>query len=207
MNPSRSRATLAALAFAACAAAFAMPATAQDADEAAMQRDLSVVQRPLYDNDSGISGSAKRIGLDVRLDRRSGVYKIGEPLHITVQPEADAYITVLNVGSSGRVAVLLPNHHQRNTKVAAGSRVTIPAEGARWSIKVGGPKGVDIIKVIATSEPLSLREIDELARASEAQPLLTLGRSAGDVYRDLSVVAAKQTAVGVRNVLVRVVER
>jgi Domain of unknown function (DUF4384) len=128
-----------------------------------------------------------------------------------VRPRQTSYITVLNVGTSGRVAVIFPNFHQRDMQVRAGQTVSIPAGSANWKIDIVGPPGIEVIKVIASREQLKLPEILKLASASPEQPLVSLGRSGEEVARDLvpqiadPVGGVSAYPGGVKSLLVRVV--
>lgn len=187
------------------------PAFAQDNanQEAQLARDLTVVQKPLYE----LAPGANKIDVEAWVDKPSLTYVVGQPLRVMVRPRQDAYITVVDVGSSGRVSVLYPNHFQRNAKVRAGSIVMIPGDQAKWQINVSGPAGTDLIKVFASRQPLTLPELEQLVRTSEASPLMTLGRSADEVTRDLvaqlkpATSVSSQQAIGMRNLLVRIVEK
>ncbi|MFX8645076.1 hypothetical protein ABTM18_20275, partial [Acinetobacter baumannii] len=66
------------------------------------------------------------------------------------------------------------------------STVRIPGRDSKWQISVGGPTGVDLIKVIASKKPLTLKELESVASLDEKNPIITLGRSTEDVSRDLS---------------------
>jgi hypothetical protein len=193
-------------------AVIAVSASSETADEEenSLARDLTVSQKPIFD--VGLSGIAKKIEVDAWVDNNTLTYGIGETLRISVRPREEAYLTVLNVGSSGRTAVLFPNHFQRESLVRAGQIVHIPDYNAGWKIDVAGPTGVEVIKVIASKQPLKLAELQKLAAASPEHPLLTLDRTAEDVGRDLVVQfdkpeGGKPPAFGVRNILVRVVDK
>jgi hypothetical protein len=184
----------------------AAPAAAQASDlESQLARDLTIAQKPLYD----LAAGASKIDIESWVDNPSLTYQVGQPLRVMVRPQQDAFITVVNVGSSGRVAVLYPNHFQRDAKVRANSIVMIPADRAKWHINVSGPAGVDLIKVFASRQPLSLPELEQLVRATEANPLITLGRSADELVRDLvaQLKPGTQQAIGMRNLLIRVVDK
>jgi hypothetical protein len=183
----------------------ALAQTGQDA-EAALARDLTVGQKPIYD-----LTAASTIEVEAWVDNPSLIYAIGQPLRVMVRPRQDAHITVVNVDTDGRVAVIYPNHFQRETQVRAGATVMIPHDGASWRFNVTGPVGVDLFKIIASRKPLSLPELDQLVRANEKSPLVTLGRSADTVARDLvaqltpEAAGPEQQAIGLRNILVRIV--
>jgi hypothetical protein len=176
-----------------------------------MARDLVPAQRPLHE----LGGLTPEAGSEVEawVDRPEHTYAVGQQLKVLVRPKQTSYITVLNVGTSGRVAVIFPNFHQRDMQVRAGQTVSIPAGSADWKIDIVGPPGIEVIKVIASKEPLKLPEILKLAGATPEQPLLSLGRSGEEVARDLvpqiaapSGGAAAQSG-GVKSLLVRVVPR
>jgi len=176
-----------------------------------MARDLVPAQKPLYE----LGGLAPEAGADVEawVDRPERLYAVGQQLKIFVRPRQTSYITVLNVGTSGRVAVIFPNFHQRDTQVRAGQTVSIPAGSADWKIDIVGPPGIEVIKVIASSEQLKLPEILKLAGASTEQPLVSLGRSGEEVARDLvpqiadPAGGASARPGGVKSLLLRVVQR
>jgi hypothetical protein len=193
---------------AACGAGLAQDAQNPEGD---LARDLSVVQKPIFD--IGQLQPARRIDVDAWLDNPSLTYAIGQPLRLLVRPHQDAYVTVVDVGSSGRVSILYPNHFQLGGRVRAGTTVAIPTRSAHWQIKVDGPAGVDLIQVIASRRPLTLPELAQLVRTTAASPMVTLGRSAEDVARDLipqlkpelPTGAHGSQSFGIRNVLVRIV--
>jgi hypothetical protein len=198
---------------ASCFAISSTTASAQATVELQIQleRELAIAQKPIYD--IGQRQGAGQIEIDAWVDRADLAYKVGQPLRVMVRPHQDAYVTVVDVGSSGRVAILFPNHFQQNSRVRAGSTVAIPAERARWQIKVDGPAGIDLVQVIASRRPLTLPELNQIVHATAANPTLSLGRSADDVARDLvsqlkpqapSAGGGGSQRVGMRNVLFRI---
>ena len=207
---SRSPLTRYSLALAVVGLALGVRAAAAETPED-LARDLRPSQRPLFE----LGGTSKQdsVALDAWIDNPEGVYSVGQRLKVYVRPKETSYITVLNVGSSGRVAVIFPNHYQRNMRVRAGETVRIPAEDSNWHIDVAGPAGIEVIKIIASREPLRLRELERLAGTSEDQPLVSLDRSGEEVARDLVPQLKSKTSSsviipgGVKSLLVRVVQR
>jgi uncharacterized protein DUF4384 len=206
---SRSRLTRLRLLLAVAAlTASASLASAETAEE--MARDLVPAQKPLYE----LGGLTPEAGSEVEawVDRPERTYAVGQQLKVFVRPRQTSYVTVLNVGTSGRVAVIFPNFHQRDMEVRAGQTVSIPANRADWKIDIAGPPGIEVINVIASRKPLKLPEILRLTSAAPEQPLLSLGRSGEDVARDLVPQIADPSggAVaqpgGVKSLLVRVVQ-
>jgi hypothetical protein len=204
---SRSRFASVSLTVAIAALAAAGPrASAETAEQ--MARDLVPAQKPLYELD-GLAPE-RELAIEAWVDSPERLYTVGQHLQVFVRPRQTSYITVLNVGSSGRVAVIFPNFYQRNMQVGAGQTVMIPAEGAGWRIDVAGPPGIEVIEIIASREPLKLPEILKLTNATPDEPLLSLGRSGEEVARDLVPQIANPTDApglssrGVRRLLLRV---
>ena len=102
-----------------------------------MARDLVPAQKPLYE--FGGLGPDAGVAVEAWVDRQERIYAVGHQLKVFVRPKQTSYITVLNVGTSGRVAVIFPNFHQRDMQVRAGQTVAIPADGASWKIDIVGP--------------------------------------------------------------------
>jgi hypothetical protein len=123
---------------------------AQDNDELA--RDLAVVQKPIY-NMSIPDGT---IEVTASLDKPAGSYRIGDDVHISVSADRAAYITIINVGTSGKTTVLFPNSQSQYNRVRPGQVLTIPSPNASWGIQAQGPRGIEVIKVFASTSPRSM---------------------------------------------------
>ncbi|MDR1915788.1 MAG: DUF4384 domain-containing protein [Synergistaceae bacterium] len=89
-------------------------------------------------------------------DRSDGVYNIGDKMVLSFKSEADAYVTILDFTPSGQIVMLFPNKWVSDNFVKAGTEIKIPAEGQKFSMKAGGPVGVDVIKAIATNNEVQV---------------------------------------------------
>lgn len=78
-------------------------------------------------------------------------YRIGEQFTLNVQAERDCYLTLLDVGTTGNVYVLLENHPLR-----AGAPVNLsgPDESRQWV--VGPPAGIERLKAFFTVQAVTL---------------------------------------------------
>jgi hypothetical protein len=191
-------------------------AQAQDTPDEALARDLTIDQRPVYQYvqqqqaQQAQRPAQLRVPVAAWTDRVDATFRIGEPVTISVRPQRDAYITVLNIGSSGRATVLFPNQIQRESRVRSGQALTLGGPGAGYQIVPQGPAGVEMVHVVATTRPLSLPELNQLAAQPGASPFLSLGRSGEDVARDLAVqvnspeALAQQSPSGMATLLIRV---
>ena len=123
------------------------------------------------------------------MDHQDNTYAHDEQLRLFVQTNKDAYVTVLNVGPDGSTTVLFPNRFQSDNRVRANARTEVPdpASGAR--IAVSGTTGAELIKVIASSRPVPLFEVAQLAQSG---PFQAVRERADETARNLSVVMASE---------------
>lgn len=158
---------------------------AQDADD--LVRDLAVVQKPIYD----MSIPAGAIEVSARLDKPAGSYRVGDEVRISVSADRTSYITVINVGTSGKTTVLFPNSKATYNRVRPGQVLTFPAPNASWAIQAQGPGGVEVIKVFASTSPNSLFAGGKYRPAG---PFRAFDGSSEEAVRDLGLVIKQQPA-------------
>jgi hypothetical protein len=186
---------------------------AQSSSEEEFARDLTIQQRPVYQfvqqQQAAQRPEQSHVPVTAWTDRPDATYRIGEPVTISVRPERDAHITVINIGTSGRATVLFPNTIQPDSRVRAGQTISLGAPGAGYNIVPQGPAGVELVQVIATTRPLTLAELNRMGSQQGASPFTSLGRSGDELVRDLAVQlsGAQSMAVGpsgLAKVLIRV---
>ena len=100
---------------------------------------------------------------NVTANLNKDIFKEGEQLGLTVQSSRDCYITVLNISSNDTVYVLFPNQYRSNNFIKADEVFRLPNEddkimGLSFPSKLleGKDKDVEMIKVLATKEDISL---------------------------------------------------
>ena len=116
------------------------------------ERDLSDEQTRAYNAGKPRPGSLSIMTL---LDRADATYAVGETLRLAVKSNEDAYVTVFNIGASGKITQLFPNGYQTNNRIKAGETLEVPSKSSESRIKVTGPVGIELIKVVATSKPVT----------------------------------------------------
>jgi hypothetical protein len=92
--------------------------------------------------------------VEVWTDKR--VYEIGDTMTFFYRANRDVHVTLIDVGTSGRMQIVFPNKSSSDQLVAGGRVHMVPEENAGFTINVQGPPGVERIKVIATERPFSL---------------------------------------------------
>ena len=155
-------------------------------------RDLTVEQTAIYTVQAtapAATAPSGALSVVAWVDHADNTYAVGEAVRLYVRSNRDAYLTVLNVGPSGNTTMLFPNAAQRDARVGAMQVVEIPGPGSGASIRVGGPVGRELIKVIASTSPAPLFDA---AKLSGAGPFSTVSGGSRSVARDLAVTMGSQ---------------
>lgn len=159
------------------------------AAEAQTLRDLTPEQATAFQVTPIKSGSLEVLTI---LDRQDATYALGETVRLAVKANEDAYVTVFNVGASGKVVQLFPNAFQTDNRVKAGEAVEIPAAASGTQIRVSGPVGGELIKIIATSKPVTIVPDSRLAKS--AGIFRSLDDGVDGLKRDLDIATSNPPA-------------
>ena len=166
---------------------FAGPPPAALAEgDAPAARDLTVEQTAVFSVQAPAPAAAASGALSVVawVDHADNTYAVGEKVRLFVKTNKDAYLTVLNVGASGRTTILFPNVYQTDTRVPGNRVVEIPAPSSGASLEVSGPTGRELIKVIASTSPTPLLAASQTRSAG---PFTAVEGDTRSVARDLQV--------------------
>jgi hypothetical protein len=123
------------------------------------------------------------------IDRADATYAVGETVRLAVKANQDAYLTVFDIGPTGKVTQLFPNAYQTSNAVKAGEAIEIPAPQSGAAIQVSAPVGKETIKVIATSQPVTIVPEEHYAAGNGLFRSLAIG--ADQLERDLVETTAK----------------
>jgi hypothetical protein len=100
--------------------------------------------------------------VDLWTDRDDATYKIGDKVTFFFKTDKDCRVTLLNVGTDGKVQLLFPNEYHKDNQVKAGAVYTIPPQEAKFAIKAKAPAGEDTVKAIATLDKVDLIKDDDI---------------------------------------------
>lgn len=95
--------------------------------------------------------------IDLTPDRPA--YRVGEKAVFRFRTTRDCYLTLVNIGTSGKWIMLLPNWEQSDinkTLVKAGSERVIPTADDPFEFEIAEPLGVERIKAICTTKPVPI---------------------------------------------------
>ena len=123
--------------------------------------------------------------IEVWMDKgEEPVYRIGEVATFKFRSDRNCYLTLLNVDTQGNVTMLFPNAYHPNNQIVASVTYTIPSPDMKFRIKAQGPPGRELLKAVATTEPIKLPELD-LGRIDQTKDVF-LDVGGADEVRDLT---------------------
>jgi Domain of unknown function (DUF4384) len=152
--------------------------------EDSMPRDLSVEQATAFQAGTPAPGSLR---VSTWVDRHDLTYARGDAVRIFVKTNEDAYVTIVNVGPSGKVTQLFPNAFLQSNRVAANRALEVPSANGSSRINVSGPVGAELIKVFVSSEPIKVIPESQLVGSGAFR---SLAGGVSDLLRNLEVTAA-----------------
>ena len=85
-------------------------------------------------------------------------YKIGETMRIRFEAPRDGYVTLVNVGTSGRITVLYPNAAAPDHSVKGGQTYSVPAQGDPYELTLSGPEGIELVYAVFMTSPIKFAE-------------------------------------------------
>jgi hypothetical protein len=103
---------------------------------------------------AALQGTRHDIIVSARADRSDATYRIGDQLSLRITSNADVFLTILSIGGSGKVNVMIPNATEMLLRASAGRPIEVPAPSGRYAVRVQGPPGLELIKIVATTEPI-----------------------------------------------------
>lgn len=113
------------------------------------------------------------------VDRQDNTYKVGDQVALSVQTTQPAYITVIAVNPEGVKTVIYPNRRNGSRKIEGGKVAVL------GKFRVSPPVGKEVLKVIASTEPLKLTGL------IEGKEFDSLKASAESVAKDIGVEGPK----------------
>ena len=87
-------------------------------------------------------------------------YRIGDRIVVYFRSDEDCYLTLFNIGTSGKLTILFPNYLFQNNFTRADRIYAIPGDEYPFEYELSGPPGVEKIKAIATTSKLNLMDFE-----------------------------------------------
>jgi hypothetical protein len=70
--------------------------------------------------------------------------------------ERDGYLTLVDLGTDGKVVMLFPNAHQPALQIGAGQTLSFPTSEMGFELQVFPPAGRGMVRAFVTPEPLDI---------------------------------------------------
>lgn len=100
--------------------------------------------------------------LDFAFGNGRNDFRLGEAVEFEFESERAGYLTIVDVGPSGEIAVLFPNEFDGDNRIRTGQRLSFPTarmlEEARF--EAIEPTGRGIVRVFLTERPLEIEASD-----------------------------------------------
>lgn len=123
--------------------------------------------------------------------------KEGAVLTFSFRAEQDCHLTLVDLGTTGKITVLFPNQFQPDGFVKAGQVYRTGTRGVLpFQIRAAGPPGRELVKVIAAADSLAFSSL-RLGKAGAAgtRSIEASSEFVHALARDLSVEALPETTV------------
>jgi hypothetical protein len=97
---------------------------------------------------------AQTFDFDVRLLGGTTSFGLGEDIAFIVESARDGYVTLIDLGTDGTVAMLIPNGDDPSMRIRAGERLEYP--GPELAFTALEPVGSGMVRAFVTAEPLDI---------------------------------------------------
>lgn len=124
-----------------------------------------------------------------------GTYAIGTRIVVHFRATRECYVTLLNVGTSGRLTVLFPNALHPDDHILPGRTYDIPGPGDGFEYEISGPAGTETLKAVATLEKVPLLDTQF---AQDGSLFRTVSATAA--ARDIAIVQKRAATLDRANV-------
>lgn len=86
--------------------------------------------------------------------RNERPFRLGDQVQLAFEVSQESYLTIIDVGTSGSVAVVIPNAWHQETLVSGGARQQFPDSEDELEFTLGGEPGKEKVIGIASLDPL-----------------------------------------------------
>ena len=122
----------------------------------------------------------------------NGRYAPGEELQLSFSVDQDAYVLLLNTNAGGETTVLFPNEFSPSNFVRAGQQYQLPTPEMGFKLRVAPPFGNNLLKLIASSEPVQLLNPTLLGKSGAFN---TYGGNVETLSRSINEAVVQRPAV------------
>lgn len=107
------------------------------------------------------------IGFQIWTEGEKDTFQISDRVVFGFSADRDCYVGIINIGTSGKTTLLFPNKWHTDNKIEKDRTYRIPPDGSDYAVKLVGPAGTELIKVIACIDPI-LGNVESLQKELKA---------------------------------------
>lgn len=124
-------------------------------EPAAMTRLADILRKESAAKTLGdMENPAQSFGFHVRLRGARTSFGLGEELSFELESDRDGYVTLVDLGTDGTVAVLIPNADDPSIRIRAGQTLRYP--GGDLTFQALPPAGGGMVRAFLTEEPIDV---------------------------------------------------
>jgi hypothetical protein len=116
----------------------------------------AVDPRDLLKKANEIQNQSQDFKIDLRIEVGKDNYKIGDDIRFVFKTNKDCYLTLMSISAQGKPVIIFPNKWTESAWVTAGKEYKLPPEGSSFNFKAQEPLGVEVVKAIASTEPVKI---------------------------------------------------
>lgn len=99
---------------------------------------------------------AQDFGVHLELLGGRTTFGVGEEIGFSVESERDGYLTLVDLGTDGTVAMLLPNADMASVPIRAGQTLRFPDPDGDLLFRALEPAGSGLVRAFVTAEPVPI---------------------------------------------------
>ena len=85
-----------------------------------------------------------------------GLWRVGDRIRICAKVDRKCFLSLVNIGTSGSITVLLPNRFRASSEVEADEIISFPGSSDNFAYRLKGPPGRERVIALASESPLAL---------------------------------------------------
>ncbi len=99
---------------------------------------------------------AQSFGVKLSLKGDKTSFGIGQDIAFKATSERDGYLTLLDLGTDGKVVMLFPNAEHKSAPIKAGQTITFPTPDMGFDLQIFPPAGRGLVRAFVTPKPLDI---------------------------------------------------
>lgn len=98
-----------------------------------------------------IKGANTTVYRDITIKKKYSSVPTGTPLCVQVKANRGCYIYIINIGSSGKVATLIPNEYEPHNLLTPDTTLVFPSKEADYEFELDNHSGEETLVLLAYS--------------------------------------------------------